>query len=165
MGRISKDSYYLRIARSVLRRGTCIRRNFGAVIVKDDRIVSTGYTGSPRGTINCIDTGVCPRNEIGAKPGCNYELCRSVHAEQNAIINGDPLDMNGATMYLVCYQRIGWFRPCKTCRSMIVNAKIGEVICPDDRGRPTIVYCNDSWFSKEGRTLKDFMEIDEGCGY
>jgi len=85
--RLSKRDYYLNIAREVVNRGTCIRRKLGVVIVKDDSIVSTGYIGAPRDMSNCIDIGVCFRKQLGAFSGQRYELGRSVHAEQNAIIN------------------------------------------------------------------------------
>lgn len=87
--RPNKIEYYLGIASAVLKRATCIRRKYGAVIVKNDNIVGTGYCGSERGGINCCDHGKCKREEVGAKPGERYELCNSVHAEQNAII---PVD-------------------------------------------------------------------------
>jgi dCMP deaminase len=85
--RLGKDEYYLGIAREVCRRGTCLRRQYGAVIVNDDQIVSTGYAGAPRGVANCVDLGRCLRQELAVPPGQRYELCRSVHAEMNAVIH------------------------------------------------------------------------------
>lgn len=99
--RTDKINYYLDIAEIVLERGTCLRRNFGAVIVKRDEIVSTGYTGAPRGRKNCIDIGVCIRQKLNIPRGERYELCRSVHAEMNAIINAPRNEMLDAVLYLV----------------------------------------------------------------
>ena len=87
MYRVDKHNYYLDIAETVLKRATCLRRNYGAVIVNNDEIISTGYNGAPRGRENCIDLGYCAREKLNIKQGQNYELCRSVHAEQNAIIS------------------------------------------------------------------------------
>ena len=101
MNRIDKKNYYLDIAETVLERGTCLRRNFGAIIVKNDQIISTGYTGAPRGRKNCMDMGVCVRENMKVPRGERYELCRSVHAEANAIIHAARNDMLGATLYLV----------------------------------------------------------------
>ena len=92
MDRIDKINYYLEIADTVLKRGTCLRRNYGAVIVKNDEIISTGYTGAPRGRTNCIDLGFCAREKLNIKSGEKYELCRSVHAEQNAVISAARKD-------------------------------------------------------------------------
>ena len=91
MQRRDRENYYLDIAQAVLGRGTCLRRNFGAIIVKNDQILSTGYAGAPRGRQNCSDLGVCLREKLGVPRGERYELCRSVHAEANAIIRREPL--------------------------------------------------------------------------
>ncbi len=157
MKRITKDEYYLEIAKLVSKRGTCIRRNYGAVIVKDDHIVSTGYTGSPRGMINCIDIGICPRNDAGCEQGNGYDLCVSVHAEQNAIITADPDELNGSIMFVACDVDSALVRPCKLCRSMIINAKIGKVICPNKLGKPHVVYENFHWYDIDGHELENFM--------
>ena len=101
MQRRDKYNYYLDIAETVISRGTCLRRNYGAIIVKNDEIISSGYTGAPRGRLNCIDRGVCRREELGIPRGERYELCRSVHAEANAIISASRRDMLGAVLYLV----------------------------------------------------------------
>ena len=100
MERIDKRNYYLDIAESVLERGTCLRRNYGAIIVKNDEIVATGYTGAPRGRKNCADMNFCMREHLNIPSGQRYELCRSVHAEANAIISAQRSDMIGATLYL-----------------------------------------------------------------
>lgn len=130
--RISKTEYYLSLAEVASKRGTCLRRKFGAVIVKDDRIVSTGYAGAPRGRINCCDRGVCARVENNVPAGERYELCRSVHAEANAIINASIEEMSGSTLYLVGIENDGSFtknaEPCAMCKRMIINAGIKKVI-------------------------------------
>lgn len=99
--RIDKDNYYLDMAEVALSRSTCLRRNFGAVIVKNDEIVSTGYNGAPRGRCNCTDMGECLREKLGVPRGQRYELCRSVHAEANAIISAPRTEMIDSTLYLV----------------------------------------------------------------
>ena len=101
MDRIDKINYYLDIAETVTKRSTCIRRNFGAIIVKNDEIISTGYNGAPRGRKNCCDLKSCLREELQVPRGERYELCRSVHAEQNAIISASRKDMLNGTLYLV----------------------------------------------------------------
>lgn len=133
MIRRDKTNYYLDIAETVLTRGTCIRRNFGAVIVKNDEIVSTGYTGSPRGCVNCCDTGKCRRQELQIPRGERYELCESVHAEQNAVLSASRTDMLGATLYLVGKEvETGDYvedtKPCALCERFIINSGIKEVI-------------------------------------
>lgn len=131
--RPGKTDYYLNIALDVASRGTCLRRNYGAVIVKDDAIVSTGYTGAPRGLPNCCDLGVCERDRLGVPSGERYELCRSVHAEMNAIINAGRPKTLGATLYLTGYDvKTGELldaEPCFLCRRIILNAGIFKVIC------------------------------------
>ena len=101
MERISKENYYLDIAETVLERATCLRRIYGAIIVKNDEIISTGYNGAPRGRANCVDMGYCSREAMKVPRGERYELCRSVHAEANAIISASRRDMAGGTIYLV----------------------------------------------------------------
>ena len=98
--RVDKVNYYLNIADAVLERSTCLRRHYGAIIVRNDEIVSTGYNGAPRGRKNCVDLGRCTREELQVPSGQRYELCRSVHAEANAIISAARSDTLGATLYL-----------------------------------------------------------------
>lgn len=132
------DEYFLEIAQVVSKRSTCLRRFYGAVIVKDRVIISTGYNGSPRGETNCIDAGVCAREEMKVPKGERYELCVGVHAEQNAIINGDPIKMKGATIYIAGFEHDGSFadgQPCLLCRRMIKNAMLGRVVYLDREGR------------------------------
>ena len=133
MGRVSKENYYLDIAQTVSARGTCLRRKFGAIIVKNDSIVSTGYAGAPRGRLNCCDRGVCLRDQLNIPRGERYELCRSVHAEANAIISASRRDMVGGTLYLVGRNaQTGELLPdatsCPMCRRHIINAGLERVV-------------------------------------
>lgn len=132
MNRKDKTNYYLDVADVASSRGTCIRRNYGAVIVKDDRIIATGYTGAPRGCRNCSDIGTCRRQELNVPSGQRYELCRSVHAEQNAIIQANGQETIGASIYIVGHdantnELVDGY-PCLLCKRMIINAGISEVI-------------------------------------
>lgn len=138
MERRDKNNYYLDIAETVLERGTCLRRNYGAIIVKNDSIISTGYAGAPRGCRNCTDMGTCRREELNIPRGTRYELCRSVHAEQNAIIAASRDEMLGATLYLSgrdakTGELIPDCTPCALCRRFIINAGIKTVICRTSR--------------------------------
>jgi len=132
MNRRDKYNYYLDIAETILERGTCLRRNYGSVIVKHDEIVSTGYTGSPRNTPNCCDLGICLREELNIERGTCYELCRSVHSEANAIISASRREMIGATLYLVGKEKNGNLVEnadcCIMCKKMIINSGIEKVI-------------------------------------
>lgn len=125
------DNYFIEIAKVISSRSTCLRRKYGAVIVKDRVIVSTGYNGSPRGMENCIDVQKCAREELNIPSGERYELCEAVHAEQNAIINGSPERMKDAVIYIAGFEEDGSFAdgtPCKLCSRMIRNAQIAEVV-------------------------------------
>ncbi|MEE8329423.1 MAG: dCMP deaminase family protein [Thermodesulfovibrionia bacterium] len=125
------DSYFIEVAKVVSSRSTCLRRKYGAVIVKDKVIISTGYNGAPRGVENCIDTQKCKRRELNIPSGERYELCEAVHAEQNAIINGSPERMKDAVIYIAGFEEDGTLAdgvPCKLCDRMIRNAQIAEVI-------------------------------------
>jgi dCMP deaminase len=142
--RPSKDEYYLAIAREIGTRGTCLRRAFGAVIVKNDQIVSTGYVGAPRGSPNCTDIKSCKREELGIPAGERYELCRSVHAEMNAIINAARAGVSvlGGTMYLYGINRDGSIadaKPCKLCRRVIINAGLEKVVIKKKNGIEVIL--------------------------
>ena len=128
------DDYFIEIAKVVSSRSTCLRRRYGAVIVKDRVIISTGYNGSPRGIKNCIDLNKCIRQEQNIPSGERYELCEAVHAEQNAIINGPPERMKGAIIYIAGFEEDDSFasgRPCKLCDRMIRNSQISEVVYLD----------------------------------
>lgn len=131
--RRDKINYYLDIAEAVSKRGTCIRRNWGSIIVKNDEIISTGYSGAPRGRKNCIDLGFCLREKLNIPRGERYELCRSVHSEANAIISAPRSSMLDATLYLVGKNaRTGEYvenaSSCAMCKRMVINAGIKEVI-------------------------------------
>lgn len=130
--RISKDEYYLSIAQMVLKRSTCLRRNYGVVIVKDDEIVSTGYNGAARGEPNCCDVGTCNREELGVPSGERYELCVAIHAEDNAITSAGRARCQGATLYIAgtncCDGSEANPAPCKMCRRKIINAGITRVV-------------------------------------
>ena len=133
MERISKENYYLDIAETVLERATCLRRVYGAIIVKNDEIISTGYNGAPRGRKNCMDLGYCSREAMNVPRGERYELCRSVHAEANAIISASRRDMVGGTIYLVGRNAAtGELLPdatsCLMCRRMVINAGLERVV-------------------------------------
>ena len=134
--RRDKVNYYLDIAEAVLGRGTCLRRNFGAIIVKNDQIISTGYVGAPRGRKNCCDVGSCIRKQLNVAPGERYELCRSVHAEANAIINAPREAMIGSALFLVGKEVASGeitkgAEPCSMCKRMIINAGIEKVYVRD----------------------------------
>ena len=131
--RTNKQNYYLDIADAVLERSTCLRRKYGAIIVRNDEIISTGYNGAPRGRRNCSDLGGCMREKLSIPSGERYELCRSVHAEANAIISASRRDMIGATLYLVGRDaRTNALLPdalsCSMCKRTIINAGIEQVV-------------------------------------
>lgn len=136
MPRRDKINYYLDIAETVSKRGTCLRRNYGAVIVNRDEIVSTGYVGAPRGRKNCTDLCSCIRQELNVPRGTQYELCRSVHAEANAIISASREKMIGATLYLVGLETadgayVANSCCCSMCKRLVINAGIKTVIVRD----------------------------------
>lgn len=157
MNRRDKINYYLDIAETVLERGTCIRRNFGAVIVKNDQIISTGYTGSPRGRTNCSDAGLCAREQLKVPKGQRYELCKSVHAEANAIIDAARNDMIGATLYLCGHDAktgdiLADAEPCLMCKRLIINAGINTVIVRETKNTfKTVPVSN--WIENEDESL------------
>ena len=153
MDRISKENYYLDIAQTVLERATCLRRVYGAIIVRDDEIVATGYNGAPRGRRNCTDLNSCARESLNIPAGERYELCRSVHAEANAIISAARRDMIGATLYLVGRDaKTGEYypdtTPCAMCRRLIINAGIREVVARTSRDDYTVTLVRD-WVYKD----------------
>ena len=154
MQRRDRENYYLDIAQAVLGRGTCRRRNFGAILVKNDQILSTGYAGAPRGRQNCSDLGVCLREKLGVPRGERYELCRSVHAEANAIIHASRSEMTGATLYLVgvdaqTEELVPDASPCSMCKRMIINAGISRVIIRNTPDSFTAIYVQD-WIENDG---------------
>ena len=144
MDRRDKSNYYLDIAETVLERGTCLRRNYGSIIVKNDEIISTGYTGAPRGRKNCIDIKLCIREKLNVPRGTQYELCRSVHSEANAIISAARRDMIGATLYLVgkdatTKEYVENGNCCSMCKRLIMNSGIERVFIRDSKDEYRIV--------------------------
>ena len=136
--RIDKTNYYLDIAETVTERATCLRRCWGAVIVKNDEIISTGYNGAPRGRKNCTDVGYCIREKLNVPRGERYELCRSVHAEQNAIISASRRDTIGATLYIVgvdskTRKYVEKSMPCAMCKRTIINSGIEKIVIRDTK--------------------------------
>ena len=153
MNRRDKINYYLDIAQTVSERCTCIRRNFGAIIVKNDEIIATGYVGAPRGRKNCTDLGYCTREKLQIPRGERYELCRSVHAEANAIISASRSQMIGATLYLVCIdyktkELVAGTNSCAMCKRMIINAGIEQVIIRDTPEDYRIIQVSD-WIDND----------------
>lgn len=136
--RVSKENYYLDIAQTVAERSTCLRKRYGAIIVKNDVILPTGYNGAPRGRKNCCDLGQCMRDKLNIPRGERYELCRSVHSEQNAIIAASREQMLGATLYMACIDPAdGSLVPgtssCMMCKRVILNAGIAKVVIRDTK--------------------------------
>ena len=155
--RCSKENYYLDIAEVVAERCTCLRKKYGAIIVKNDEIVSTGYVGAPRGRKNCCDMNFCLREKMNIPRGERYELCRSVHAEQNAIINASRDRMIGATMYLCGVDaKTGEYvqnsTSCQLCKRMIINAGIEKVIIRDTKEEYRVI------------PVTDWVENDDSLG-
>lgn len=148
MERVSKHNYYLDIAQTVAERATCLRRMFGAIIVKNDTIISTGYNGAPRGRKNCTDLMVCMRDKLQIPKGERYELCRSIHAEANAIIAASREQMLGATLYMACvdakdHSLMAGTSSCMMCKRQIINAGITTVIIRDTPEEYRIVNVQD----------------------
>lgn len=144
MQRRDKINYYLDIAQTVAGRGTCLRRNYGAILVKNDEIISTGYTGAPRGRKNCIDLGFCRREKLNIPRGERYELCRSVHSEANCIISAARRDMIGATMYMVGVDAktgeiVENATSCAMCKRMIINAGIKDIVVRDNANEYRVI--------------------------
>ncbi|HWQ31131.1 MAG TPA: deaminase [Negativicutes bacterium] len=160
MERKDKYNYYLDIAETVLERGTCLRRNYGAIIVKNDEIISTGYSGAPRGRMNCSDLGYCIRQKLNIPRGQNYEKCRSVHAEANCIISASRRDMIDSTLFLAgkdmdTGEYVENASSCAMCKRLILNAGIERVIIRDskDKYRAIIV----SKWIEEDDSLSDIL--------
>ena len=154
MGRVSKENYYLDIAETVSERSTCLRRRFGAIIVKNDIIIATGYNGAPRGRQNCSDIGNCMREKLNLPRGERYEMCRSVHAEANAIIAASRENMIGSTLYMCCTDPkdgsvVGGTCSCMMCKRMIINAGIETVVVRDTDEEFTVY------------PVKDWVENDD----
>jgi dCMP deaminase len=157
MSRRDKINYYLDIAEQVSKRCTCVRRHYGAVIVKDDEVISTGYVGAPRGRKNCIDLDACVREEQKIARGERYELCRSVHAEANAIISAARRDMIGGAMYISGVDMsTGEYEEnansCAMCKRLIINSGISTVYIRDSIDNYRIVNVNEWIVNDESLT-------------
>jgi len=160
--RPSKDQYYLNIAKEISQRGTCFRLKGGAIIVRDDQVIATGYIGAPRKTKDCFERGFCLRDKLNIPHGSQYEICRSVHAEQNCIINSARAGVSllGGTMYIYgengkTGERVDTF-PCYICKKMIINAGLDRIVCSTKDGSFKIFYVNDwteEW--RQGDILDD----------
>ncbi len=154
MKRIDKENYYLDIAETVLERSTCLRRCYGAIIVQNDEIISTGYNGAPRGRKNCADLNFCTRMKMNIPSGERYELCRSVHAEANCIISAARKDTLGSTLYMACRNpETGALIPhstsCSMCRRLIINAGIQRVIIRDTPTDYRVVDVQKEWIDED----------------
>lgn len=154
MPRRDKVNYYLDLADVVSQRGTCLRRRYGAVIVKNDEVISTGYVGAPRGRKNCTDLGYCIRQQLNIPRGERYELCRSVHAEANAIISAPRDKMLGSTLYLAGREAdtgeyIKNSSSCSMCKRMVINAGIEKVVIRDTENDCRVI------------NVQDWVENDE----
>ena len=154
MSRIDKENYYLDIAGTVLERSTCLRRCYGAIIVQHDEIISTGYNGAPRGRKNCMDLGYCTRMAMNIPSGERYELCRSVHAEANAIVSAARREIIGATLYMVCRdpatgELIPGSTSCSMCRRLIINAGIRRVVIRDTPSEYRVVDVAKDWVEQD----------------
>ena len=165
MGRIDKQNYYLDIAATVLERSTCMRRCYGAIIVQNDEIVSSGYNGAPRGRKNCGDLGYCAREAMNIPSGQRYELCRSVHAEANAIISAPRREVLGATLYMVCRDpATGALIPgstsCSMCRRLIINAGIARVVIRDTAAEYRVVDVEKEWIEDDDSIPEHLRESD-----
>ena len=160
MERISKENYYLDIAQTVASRSTCLRKKYGAIIVGNDIIISTGYNGAPRGRKNCCDLGYCMRESLNIPRGERYEMCRSLHAEQNAIIAASPERMKGAVLYLACVdsksgELLAGTCSCQMCKRVVLNAGISKVIVRDTPEEYTVYDVND-WIENDDSLTGQF---------
>ena len=155
--RKDKVNYYLDIADAVRSRSTCLRRQYGAIIVASDEIIATGYNGAPRGRKNCDELGRCTRQELQIPSGQRYELCRAVHAEENAIISAARKEMLGSTLFLVGRDaQTGEYypdtTPCAMCRRLIINAGIRQVVCRVNENEYTTTL------------VRDWVYLDDSLG-
>lgn len=154
MERRDKMNYYLDLAEMVSQRGTCLRRRYGAVIVKNDEVIATGYVGAPRGRRNCTDVGTCIREKMRVPRGERYELCRSVHAEANAIISASRDKMIGSALYLVGIEAengeyVKQSSSCSMCKRQIINAGIKTVYIRDTKDEYRVVDVEQEWVEKD----------------
>jgi dCMP deaminase len=157
MDRPEKDRYYLNIAKEVAERSTCFRNKGGAVVVNEGQIVSTGYIGAPRKTKDCFERGYCLRDKLKIVHGTRYEMCRSVHAEMNAIVNAarSRASVLGGDMYIHSRDKRGKeidSFPCFICKRLIINAGINRVIC-STKEKGIKIFKVEDW-------VKDWQEKD-----
>jgi len=154
MERVNKINYYLDIAGVVATRSTCLRLKYGAIIVKNDNIIATGYNGAPRGRANCNDLRNCVRDSLGIPSGERYELCRSVHGEANALISASRESMIGATLYMTCIdpktgEVVGGRNSCSMCKRMIINAGIEKIVIRDDSNGAHRIISTNEWLEND----------------
>ena len=154
MDRKDKQNYYLDISETVALRCTCLRRKYGAIIVLNDEIIATGYNGAPRGRQNCLDRNTCMRDELEIPSGERYELCRSVHAEANAIISASRRDMIGSTLYMTGLdaktgELLDDTNSCSMCRRLIINSGIEKTVCRSKGGKTTVIHIRDWVFNDD----------------
>jgi dCMP deaminase len=164
--RKDKENYYLDIAETVLKRSTCRRRLFGAIIVLNDEIIATGYNGAPRGRKNCLDLPKCTRDALDIPRGERYELCRSVHAEANAIISASRRDMMNSTLYLAgrdakTGELLSDTTPCSMCRRLIINAGIKKTVSRVSDDKYTVTNTRD-WVFNDDSMLPDEVTSTNG---
>lgn len=160
MSRVSKANYYLDIAQTVSERSTCLRKKYGAIIVKSDVIVSTGYNGAPRGRVNCSDVGYCMRDKLGIPRGERYELCRALHAEQNAVIAASRDQMIGATLYMAgtdskTGELLSGICSCAMCKRIIINAGINQVVIRETADKYTTIKVSE-WITNDDSMSGEF---------
>lgn len=153
MERRDKINYYLDLAEVVSKRGTCLRRRYGAVIVKNDEVIATGYVGAPRGRKNCCDVGECVRDKLNIPRGERYELCRSVHAEANAIISASRDKMIGSALFLTgtevdTGEYVKNSSCCSMCKRMVINAGIEKVYIRDTKDEYRVIEVKD-WINDD----------------
>lgn len=157
MSRISKTEYYLNLARSVASRSACSRRKFGAVIVKDDIVISTGYNGSARGCYNCGENIPCLKDVVGEKALVTYDHCPAIHAEQNAVLQADPRYRQGGTMYLASSTTKDGDRPCHLCRRYIIQANLKDIYYLNKNGQITHEDIKD-WIKIENEWMRGIQD-------
>ena len=165
MERKDKENYYLDIAETVMIRSTCRRRRYGAIIVLNDEIIATGYNGAPRGRKNCLDREVCMRDELGIPSGERYELCRSVHAEANAIISAARRDMIGSTLYLTgmdvkTNELLNDTNSCSMCRRLIINSGIEKTVCRVKGDKYIVFHIRDWVFNDDSILDSSHFSLD-----
>jgi dCMP deaminase len=159
--RESKINYYINIARNVSLRSPCSRRKFGSIIVKNDSIISTGFNGSARGTLNCGEDVPCLKDKTGELSLVSYDTCPAVHAEQNAIVYADPDRRIGGTMYLASSTTSDGDRPCHLCRRYILQSGINDIYYLDKNGKLQHEIIS-NWVDMENKWMLDILEKTKG---